>query len=156
VLGEGMSSRVFQQLRDEQGLAYATGSSLVPHRDGGHIMGYIGTKPESLEQAREGMFQIFERIKSEPVEAEELQRARNYIVGKFLIDHQTNYKRAFYLGHYETLGMGIEMDEGLPLLIQAVTAEQVMEVAQRYIGEPTVVELVPGSPPTDETMHITT
>lgn len=147
VLGEGMSSRLFQRLRDEQGLAYATGSSLAPHRDGGHIVGYIGTKPESLDQARDGMLQIFEQVRNEPVDAEELQRARNYIVGKFLIDHQTNYKRGFYLGHFEMLGMGLGMDEAFPLLIQAITAEQVLGAAQRYIvDEPTIVELVPGSP----------
>lgn len=144
VLGEGMSSRLFVHLRDEQGLAYATGSSYGPLAQSGHLFGYIGTKPESLEIARESMLREFTRIKEEPVPQEELDRSRNYLVGKFLIDHQTNYRRAFYLGFYETAGLGISMDEDYPKLLMSVTPEQLREAANRYLTEPTVVELVPG------------
>lgn len=143
VLGEGMSSRLFVRLRDEQGLAYATGSAYGPLGRAGHLFGYIGTKPESLDTAREGMLEQFELLKSELVPREELQRSKNYLVGKFLIDHQTNYRRAFYLGFYETMGLGITMDENYPKLIQSVTAEQVREAANRYLHDPTIVELVP-------------
>ena len=92
---------------------------------------------------RQGMAELFAAIRREPVTAEELERTRNYIIGKFLIDHQTNLRRAFYLGHYETMGLGMERDERLPALIGAVTAEQVMEAANRYLHEPTIVELLP-------------
>lgn len=143
VLGEGMSSRFFTRLRDEQGLAYATGCALTTHLHAGHMVGYIGTKPATLDTAREGMAELFAAIRREPVTAEELERTRNYIIGKFLIDHQTNLRRAFYLGHYETMGLGMERDERLPVLIGAVTAEQVLEAANRYLHEPTVVELLP-------------
>ncbi len=145
VLGESMSSRFFIRLRDEQGLAYSTGCSLGAFRMGGHLVGYIGTKPESLETARDGMAKIFAEIRDTLVPEGELERAKNYIVGKFLIDHQTNYRRAFYLGHYEMTGLGLERDEQLPAIIAAVTAEQVREAANRYLTGPTVVELVPNA-----------
>ena len=143
VLGEGMSSRFFTKLRDEQGLAYATGCSLNTHLHAGHMVGYIGTKPSTLDTAREGMADLFAAIRREPVTPEELERTRNYIIGKFLIDHQTNLRRAFYLGHYETMGLGLERDEQLPALIGAVTAGQVLDAANRYLHEPTIVELLP-------------
>lgn len=144
VLGEGMSSRFFVELRDRQGLAYATGCSMQALRAGGHIAGYIGTKPESLQTAREGMTKLFQAIREDLVPTEELERARNYVIGKFLIDHQTNYKRAYYLGLYETYGMGLGMDEEYPVRIGSVTAEQVREVANKYLtDDPVIVELVP-------------
>lgn len=141
VLGEGMSSRFFTDLRDKQGLAYATGCFTTSHVHAGNIIGYIGTKPESRETARDGMLRIFEEIRHTPVSQEELERTRNYIIGKFLISHQTNLRRAKYLGQYETMGLGLGYDEKFPEIIRAITADQVLDVAQRYLTQPTVVEL---------------
>ncbi len=149
VLGEGMSSRFFTDLRDKQGLAYATGCFTSSMVHAGSLTGYIGTKPESRETARDGMLRIFEEIRHTPVSHEELERTRNYIIGKFLIDHQTNLRRANYLGQYETMGLGLGYDEKFPEKIRAITAEQVLDVAQRYLTHPTVVELSP-TDPTDE------
>ena len=143
VLGESMSSRLFVRLRDEQGLAYATGSTVAGHAHGGHLAGYIGTKPESLDTARDGMRAIFEEARAERVPADELERAKNHIIGKFLIDHQTNAKRGHYLGYFETMGLGAAMDEHYPARIASVTADQVLEAARRFITEPTIVELLP-------------
>jgi predicted Zn-dependent peptidase len=143
ILGEGMSSRLFTHLRDEKGLAYATGSSYSPMRYGGHLFGYIGTKPESLSVAREGMLQEFENIRKEHVSEEELERSRNYIIGKFLIDHQTNYRRGFYLGFYEMMELGMAMDEEYPKRIAAITAADVKRVANTYLKDATIVELIP-------------
>jgi predicted Zn-dependent peptidase len=141
VLGEGMSSRLFQALREEKGLAYATGSSYSGLKLSGQMFGYIGTKPESLKTAREGMLAEFERIKQELVPAEELLRAKNYMIGKFLIDHQRNFKRAFYLGHFDQMGLGFEMDERYAELISAVTPEQVQDAAREILHNAVVVEL---------------
>ncbi len=143
VLGEGMSSRLFLKLRDEQGLAYATGSGYGALKLGGHLYGYIGTKPESLQTARDGMLEQFEQVKNDLVPADELTRAKNYVIGKFLIDHQTNGKRSFYLGHFEMTGAGIWRDHRFADLIAAVTPEQVQEAARKYLKEATIAELVP-------------
>lgn len=143
LLGDGMSSRLFTALREEKGLAYATGSSYGAHKLAGQLFGYIGTKPESLDTAREGMLAEFERIKTEEIPADEFARTRNYLVGKFLIDHQTNYRRAFYLGHFDMMGLGWKMDNAYPDLISAVTPEQVQAVARKILTEPVMVELIP-------------
>jgi len=145
VLGEGMSSRLFQALREEKGLAYATGSSYHGLKLAGQLFGYIGTKPESLDLAREGMLAEFARIRTELVPEDELLRSKNYMIGKFLIDHQKNFRRAFYLGHFDQMGIGCEMDERYPEMISAVTAEQVRDVAAHLLTEPVIVELKPNS-----------
>jgi len=144
LLGEGMSSRLFSALREEKGLAYATGSSYSGFKMQGQLFGYIGTKPESLDTAREGMIAEFERIKNELVPEDELLRTKNYLIGKFLIDHQKNYRRAFYLGHFDQLGLGWQMDDLYAGLIADVTAEHVQAVAKQILTQPVVVELRPG------------
>ncbi|MCX7017622.1 MAG: pitrilysin family protein [bacterium] len=152
VLGESMSSRFFVELRDKRGLAYATGCSGGAYLHGGHLAGYIGTKPESLAEAREGMMAEFDRIRREPPAADELDRARNHIIGKFLIDHQTNAQRTGYLGDYEMLGLGFAYDEKYPALIGGVSAGDVLDAARKYITEPVMVELVPGKEASDDAM----
>lgn len=148
VLGEGMSSRLFQALREDKGLAYATGSSYGALKLAGQMFGYIGTKPESLDEAREGMLAEFERIKTELVPEDELLRTKNYMVGKFLIDHQKNFKQAFYLGHFDQMGLGWQMDALYPGIIASVTAEQVQTAAKRILTKPVIVELRPKAGPT--------
>ncbi len=142
-LGEGMSSRLFQALREDKGLAYATGSSYGALKLAGQLFGYIGTKPESLDTAREGMLAEFERIKMELIPEDELLRTKNYMVGRFLIDHQKNFKRAFYYGHFDQMGLGWQMDALYPGIIASVTAEHVQAVAKRILTDPVIVELRP-------------
>lgn len=142
VLGDGMSSRLFTELREKRGLAYATGSTYIPQARAGMLAGYIGTKPESLAEARETMLAEFRRATEAPPEADELERSRNYLVGKFLIDHQTNMRRSHYLGHFEMSGLGYTYDEQFPAVIGAVTAEQVHAAAQKYLtAAPAITEL---------------
>src|SRR5690606_16775515 len=123
-------------LRDKQGLAYATGSSAVARTLSGHIMGYIGTKPENAEHALSGLVEQFELLSREEVAEEELTRCRNYAIGKFLIDHQTNYKQAFYLAMYERLGLGSRYDDEFAKILEKVTPTQIMTVARKIVTGP--------------------
>lgn len=141
ILGEGMSSRIFSELREERGLAYATGSSYSARMLGGQLFGYIGTKPESLEEAKTEMLNIFQKICDEEVGEEELNRTKQFLIGRFLIDHQTNFKRAFYPGYFEATGLGYEWDSRYPDEIAKVTAKQVHSIANTILAEPVIVEL---------------
>ncbi|MGB9691973.1 MAG: M16 family metallopeptidase [Candidatus Sumerlaeaceae bacterium] len=143
VLGDGMSSRFFVRLRDERGLAYATSCHLAAFRCGGYLAGTIGTKPESLDEARELMLQLLSEVCQELVPDDEIERTRNYLVGKYLISHQKNSARAFYLGSYEMNGLGWQMDHEYPLRLKAVCAEDVREVARQYLDAPTIIEIRP-------------
>lgn len=143
ILGESMSSRFFVRLRDEQGLAYSTGSAYTAHTRGAHIVGHIETKPASLDEARDGMLAEFRSMAEAGVSQDELDRARNYVLGKFLIDHQTNHRRALYLGHYTRVGLGPAMDTEYPAILAKVTPRQVRDAAAKYLTTPTLVELIP-------------
>lgn len=141
VLGEGMSSRIFSELREKRGLAYATGSSYAAKMLGGQLFGYIGTKPESLEEARTEMLNIFRKIKEEPVPQDELDRSKQLLLGRFLIDHQTNFKRAFYPGYFEMVGLGASWDERYAEEIMKINAKQVREAANAVLQNPVIVDL---------------
>ncbi|MCX7717445.1 MAG: insulinase family protein [Candidatus Sumerlaeaceae bacterium] len=143
VAGEGMNSRLFQRLREQQGLAYATGSYVHLLVQGGHIVAHIGTRPDAREQALEGLLGIFAQLRRERVPREELDRARNYVTGKYLIDHQSNHRRAFYLGHYEMTGLGLAADEDFPERLARVTADDVLAAAEQFLGDATVAEVLP-------------
>jgi len=143
ILGEGMGSRMFVALRDELGLAYSTGAYLNGNRDMSHLVMYIGTKPDRLGESRAGFDRLVVEMRGTPPEASQLDRARNYVLGHFLFDHQKNGRQAHYLGSWEMLGFTADEDQRWPERLAAVTGEQVLDVAQRYLTEPTVAQLVP-------------
>jgi len=142
ILGGGMSSRFFVELRDKRGLAYDT-SSFFPSREGpSHFVGYIITSPENVEQAKEGMLEEIERLKTELVSDEELEKAKKYLIGSFALAHQRNKDQAWYLGWYETMGAGYEFDAKYPEQIETVTKEDIMEVANKYFTEAHIVSIL--------------
>lgn len=143
LLGDGMSSRLFRHLRDEMGLAYAVGTSLPARREQSCIIGYIGTKAESTKTAREEMLRQFRRLALEKVDEDELQRTKNYITGRVIMDHQRNSRQAWYLGWYELVGKGYQYDAQYTADIEAVTVEDVYRMANKYFTEPVVVQLEP-------------
>jgi len=147
LLGEGMASRFFSDLRDKQGLAYAVGSFYMNLKYQGSVIGYIGTRPESISQARSGMQEMFTNLSEKPIPEQEMERAKNFIIGKFLINHQTNLKKAFYLAWFELYGMGWAFDDHYPDLLRSVTGKDVRRVARKYFRSPSIVNLVPEKPP---------
>jgi len=147
VLGDGMSSRFFVRLRDERGLAYATGCHMAAWRAGGYLAGTIGTKPNSLVEARELILQLYSQVCQDLIPDDELERTKNYLVGKYLIAHQRNAARTFYLGCYEMAGLSWHMDEEYPKRVKAVRGSDVLEAARQYLNEPTIVEIRPEPEP---------
>ena len=145
ILGEGMASRFFTQLRDQRGLAYAVGGFYQSLRLHGAVIGYIGTRPETLEVSNRAMRHIFEDLAENPIHEDELNRAKNYLIGKYLIAHQTNLKKANYLAWFHCFGLGVEFDEKYPELIMGVKIKDVRRVARKYFKMPAIVTLSPES-----------
>jgi predicted Zn-dependent peptidase len=146
ILGTGasVSSRLFVQLRDRRGLAYAVGSAMPPFADKSHFYAYIGTKPESVDEAREGLLEVVRGLATEPISDEELERAKNHLIGQFRIAHQRNSNQAHFLGIYEMVGLGAQFDERYCDLVKKVTADQARAVAKKYFsGPPTTAILRP-------------
>ena len=144
IIGGGMSSRLFSELRDKRGLAYSTGSFYPSRAEESHLVTYIIALPDNAATAQQGILEIIKDIQEYGVSQEELGRAKSYVIGNYRIDHETTARRAWYLGWYETLGVGSQMDARYPELIQAVTVEDIQRVAQKYLQNYVLSVLGPG------------
>lgn len=143
VLGGGMAGRFFVELRDKLGLAYSLGT-INPSRAGPAFMvGYMGTAVASAEPAEAGMLREIERSRVDPPTADELARAKAYVLGAHAMDRRTNTRQAWYLAFFELIGAGHDFPNRYIDLIDAVTAADVQAAARRYLERPTIVVLRP-------------
>jgi predicted Zn-dependent peptidase len=130
MLGGGMSSRLFQNIRERQGLAYAVFSELNQYRDSGALMVYAGTSAESAPKVVEAVVKEFRSLKQELVPAEELRRAKDHLKGSLMLGLESTASRMVNLARQELFfGRFFGLDELLGS-IEAVTAEEVREVAR--------------------------
>jgi zinc protease len=143
VLGGGMSSRLFRTLRDEEGLAYSVGSTYPTRRGASRVVLHIGTAPENVEAAEAGLRREVDRLASEPVPEDELERTKAYLSGSFVLDRRTNARQSFYLAFYELMGVGAEYVMRYPSLLEAVDATDVLRAARFHLIEPAVVVVGP-------------
>jgi len=133
VLSVGRSSRLYRRLVYEERLALGAGgdydySSLDPSLFWFYATPLPGRTPEALEQA---LLAEVERLKQEPVQAEELERARNEIEASFVWRQDSVFSRASALGRFEMLGSWRLLEEFLPKL-RAVSAADLQRVARLY------------------------
>jgi zinc protease len=129
----GMGGRLFTNLRDKQSLAYSVTSFLRLGLDPGCFAVYMATSPDKYNQAVEGIKEELRRLTQEPVSQEELSRTKRYLIGNHEIDLQTNSDQAFDLAHNERYGLGYDFSEQYIKGIEAVTADDVLKMAQKYI-----------------------
>ncbi|MBI1734653.1 MAG: insulinase family protein [Candidatus Rokubacteria bacterium] len=143
VLGGGMAGRLFAELRDRRGLAYNAAAYYDPVRGPGALVLYLGTAPDNALRAEEALKGEIARIKREPVSAEELARAKGYLLGRYAMDRRTNERQAWYLAFYELARVGADYPERYRRAVEAVTAADVQRAAQRYLAAPTTLVLRP-------------
>ena len=132
MLGSGLSSRLYRNLREADGLAYQLGSTYSPKVLGGIFMTYIGTNPSTLEYSREKMLGEVNRLKSEFVSDSELQDAKDRLKGGFIIALETNSEKASTAGLFEMYGLGYDFLDTYTKLIDEVTASDIVKVANKY------------------------
>lgn len=137
-LGNGLSSRLFVELREKQGLAYDVSAIYSTRLFPASFVVYIGTAPENTTIAMNGLRQEVELLSDQLLSAADLQTAKNKIVGQYALGKQTNGNIAQIYGWYEILGLGIEFDQQFPELINNVTATDSMTVACKYLQAPYV------------------
>lgn len=129
VLGDGMSSRLFLSVREEQGLAYDIGSGLVDYADAGAIEISAGVDPASLRRALGAILDELARMRDEPVPADELGKAKRYLSGGLELRMDETRHVASWIGGQEALhDRVLTVDEALAA-IDAVTAEDINRVA---------------------------
>ena len=134
ILGSGMSSRLFTNLREQDGLAYQLGSSYSPKMLGGIFMSYIGTNPETLDYSRNKMLHEINRLKMEFVSDSELQDAKDRLKGGFIIALETNAEKAANIGLFEAYGFGYDFLNEYIKIIEGITASDIIRVANKYFN----------------------
>ena len=132
LLGGGMSSRLFQNIRERQGLAYAVFSELNPYRDTGCLSIYAGTSLESAPKVVESITNEFRDLKEQRVSDEELRRAKDHLKGSLMLSLESTASRMsnlarqeMYFGHFFSLDELVES-------IEMVTADDVRRIAQTF------------------------
>jgi zinc protease len=129
----GMGGRLFLELRDKKSLAYTVTSFYTPGLEPGFLGVYIGTAPQKEGEALQGMKDQLELLLKEGVTDEEIARAQNYLVGNFEIGLQQNSAQAAKITFDELYGIGWEEYNAYPEKIYAVTKEDVLQAARKYI-----------------------
>jgi len=131
VLGRGMSSRLFKEVRERRGLAYSVGSGLTRYMDTGVLSISAGVSPENVGEATTVIKQELMKLVQERVGEEELTKARDYSIGSFRLGLETSMALAQRAGEYLLLLGKIDPIEEVVANLRAVTADDVQRVAQR-------------------------
>jgi predicted Zn-dependent peptidase len=130
ILGGGMSSRLFQTIREERGLAYAIYSDLNPYRDTGSLCIYAGTPASKALEVIELIMTEFRRLKQEPLTAEELRRAKDQLRGNILLGLESTTSRMSNLARQEMYFQYFFTMQQVIDMVEQVTSEQVIEMAE--------------------------
>jgi predicted Zn-dependent peptidase len=132
LLGGGMSSRLFQNIRERQGLAYSIYSDLNPYRDTGCMAVYAGTSLASATKVVKAVVNEFHNLKTEPVPAEELRRSKDQLKGSLMLSLESSTARMsnlarqeMYFDHFQDLDELIEK-------IEAVNADDLQSLAREF------------------------
>jgi zinc protease len=134
VLGGGLASRFFSELRDKQGLAYTTAAREPMRVGAGYFLALLGTAPANKEKAEAALREQLERIQRQAVSDEELRVAKAHVLGSLAMDRRTNARQAWYMASLEVAGVGHEFLDRYVAQVRAVTKADVQLAAQRYLA----------------------
>ena len=142
ILGTGMSSRLFTELRDQKGLAYTVASTYQTNSLQGAFVTYIGTNPKTAIQAKEGIEEQINRLRKEFVSSKELSQAKDRILGNYLLSQETNMQKAQTVAAFELFGRGFDFDKKYFDYINSVTEQDIIEVSNKYFNNAKVTIIV--------------
>jgi predicted Zn-dependent peptidase len=145
LLGGGMSSRLFQNIRERQGLVYSIYSDLNPYRDTGCLAVYAGTSRESASKVVQSVVSEFHKLKAEPVPAEELRRSKDQLKGSLMLSLESSSARMSNLARQEMyFDRFYDLDE-LIAKIEAVTVEDLASLANEFFSTESVAVTILGN-----------
>ena len=136
VLGEGMSSRLFQEIREERGLAYDVHSYSSKHSDGGYFGVYLGVDPKKAEEALQAVIEELRRIVEQEVPQEELGKVLEFTKGRLRLSLEGTNSLASWLCQQELLMGEVRTVEQVVELYDAVTTSDLQRVARRVLTQP--------------------
>jgi predicted Zn-dependent peptidase len=135
ILGGGMSSRLFQEIREQRGLVYSVYSFQAAYRAAGLFGVYAGTSPENAQACIDVIIEQFARIRDTAVGGDELQLAKEHIKGNLTLSLESSSSRMIRMGRSEfALGRHVTPEE-IEDSIDAVTAGNIQQLARELLDE---------------------
>lgn len=142
VVGGNLSSRLFQVIREERGLAYSVYSSLTSFHDAGCFSIYAGTSPENLNEVMDCVLAELERVKTEPIGDDEISRAKDHLRGSILMGAETSTSRMAQIAQQEIhFGRAIPPEETIQA-IDEVQAPDLIRIANAWLRPPLSVTVL--------------
>jgi zinc protease len=147
ILGGGaFTSRLFQEVREKRGLAYSVGTSLVSYRAAAMTWGYTATKNERVGECLDVIASEIARLKNDGPSDEELQKAKDYLIGSYALGFDTSTKIAHTLVQIAFEDLGIDYIGRRNALVAAVTQDDIRTAAARIFGEGKMLTVIAGRP----------
>jgi predicted Zn-dependent peptidase len=152
VLGDGTSSRLFMKIREEASLAYDVHSFQTDYADTGVLQVYMGVDADDVVKGVTAVLAELSRLRDEPIPAAELERSRNFTLGRLELRLEESRSMASFLGSQEALHERVmTMDEVMEAL-RAVTADDIQELAGRLFRDESLCAAVIGPGPGPRTL----
>lgn len=132
-IASGMGGRFFRTVRGENSLAYHVSCFHRSRQDAGNVVAYTSTAPENADRARDLLLQECEKLRNDLVGAEELASAKASLHGEYLIGRQTFASQSGELAMMAVYGLPLDEPEEYLRRVEATTAEEVRNVARKYL-----------------------
>ena len=147
ILGGGsFSSRLYREIREKRGLAYSVYSYLAPFTYAGLFMGNVSTRNDRAAESLAVITEEIRRIAADGPTTEELEKAKNYLVGSYALRFDTSGKIAGQLLEIQLEDLGIDYIDRRNGLVVAVTAEDVRRAAKRFLSDDRLLVTLVGRP----------
>ncbi|HEY7255117.1 MAG TPA: pitrilysin family protein [Solirubrobacterales bacterium] len=134
IFGGSTSSRLFREVREKRGLAYAVGSYNEQYTDSGLVATYVGTRADNVEEACSVIGSELARLRSEPVSDEELARGKESVKGRLVLSSESTAARMTRISRATLFGLPIDSLDEMLAKVDAVTVEDLTELATELYG----------------------
>lgn len=135
ILGGSMSSRMFTEIRERRGLAYAVRSTISNYSDAGTIETQAGVPHEKVDEAIQAILGEYDKIRTEKVTQAELDRAKEIIYGRLLISFEDSLDVASHYAMGEIISGETRTPEEIIKLYERITVDDIIDVAQKYVRD---------------------
>jgi predicted Zn-dependent peptidase len=134
IFGGSSSSRLFREVREKRGLAYAVGSYNEQYTDCGLVAGYVGTREDNVEEACSIIGAELERLRAEPVSEEELRRGKENVKGRLVLSSESTAARMSRISRATLFDLPIDSLDEMLAKVDAVTVGELTALAEELYG----------------------
>jgi predicted Zn-dependent peptidase len=134
IFGGSTSSRLFREVREKRGLAYSVGSYNEQYTDSGLVAAYVGTREDNVEEACSIIGAELDRLRTEPVSAEELDRAKENVKGRLVLSSESTAARMTRISRATLFDLPIDSLDEMLAKVDGVTLDELTSLAAELYG----------------------